>query len=51
MSDSRTILLVDDDQSLRRVLEFQLQEDGYRVIAVPSGESAIQDSTPTAGTS
>jgi two-component system, NtrC family, response regulator len=43
MSDSRTILLVDDDQSLRRVLEFQLQEDGYRVIAVPSGESAIQE--------
>ena len=28
MSDQKTILLVDDDQSLRRVLEYQLQEDG-----------------------
>lgn len=41
MSDKKTILLVDDDQSLRRVLEYQLQEDGYRVIAVASGEAAL----------
>ena len=27
-----TILIVDDDDSLRRVLEFQLREDGYEVL-------------------
>jgi two-component system, NtrC family, response regulator len=43
MSDPRTILLVDDDHSLRRVLEYQLEEDGYRVIAVPSGEAALEE--------
>ncbi len=42
MSDKKTILLVDDDQSLRRVLEYQLQEDGYDVVAVASGESALE---------
>jgi DNA-binding NtrC family response regulator len=42
MSEPRTILLVDDDQSLRRVLEYQLQEDGFRVVAVASGEAAIE---------
>lgn len=41
MSDKKTVLLVDDDQSLRRVLEYQLQEEGYGVIAVTSGEAAL----------
>jgi len=36
-----TILLVDDDESLRRVLEFQLDEAGYRVIAAADGEEAL----------
>jgi DNA-binding NtrC family response regulator len=42
MSEPRTILLADDDPSLRRVLEYQLQEDGFRVVAVASGEAAIE---------
>ncbi len=41
MSDRETILLVDDDQSLRRVLAYQLEEDGYRVVAVASGAAAV----------
>ncbi|HCA57733.1 MAG TPA: DNA-binding response regulator, partial [Blastocatellia bacterium] len=36
-----TILLVDDDESLRRVLEFQLDEAGYRVIVAADGEEAL----------
>ncbi|HEY3355622.1 MAG TPA: sigma-54 dependent transcriptional regulator [Polyangia bacterium] len=35
------ILLADDDQSLRRVLEFNLQEEGYEVDAVGSGAEAV----------
>ncbi len=42
MSDPRTVLLVDDDPSFRRVVEYQLQEDGYRVLAVPNVVSALQ---------
>jgi len=36
-----TILLADDDENLRRVLEFQLQEAGYRVIAAADGDEAL----------
>jgi DNA-binding NtrC family response regulator len=35
------ILIADDDQSLRRVIEFNLQEEGYQVDAVGSGGEAI----------
>jgi DNA-binding NtrC family response regulator len=35
------ILLVDDDASLRRVVEFTLQEEGYGVDAVASGREAL----------
>jgi DNA-binding NtrC family response regulator len=35
------ILVADDDQSLRRVIEFTLQEEGYQVDAVGSGAAAI----------
>ncbi len=45
MADPKTILLVDDDQSLRRVLEYQLQEDGHRVAAVANGEAALHEFT------
>jgi DNA-binding NtrC family response regulator len=36
------ILLVDDDVSLRRVLEYNLQEEGYDVQSASSGEEALQ---------
>ena len=35
------ILIIDDDKSLRRVLEYNLQEEGYEVRAAESGEEGI----------
>lgn len=36
-----TILIVDDDASLRRVIEFQLQESGYTVLTAQNGEAGL----------
>ncbi len=36
-----TILLADDDDSLRRVLEFQLRESGYEVLTAEDGLTAL----------
>jgi two-component system NtrC family response regulator len=38
----RSILVIDDDASLRRVLEFTLQEEGYDVITAASGEEGLE---------
>lgn len=35
------ILIIDDDNSLRRVLEYNLQEEGYDVQAASSGEEGL----------
>ena len=35
------ILVIDDDSSLRRVLEYNLQEEGYEVLAASSGEDGL----------
>ncbi|MDA8098171.1 MAG: sigma-54 dependent transcriptional regulator [Nitrospiraceae bacterium] len=37
-----SVLLVDDDQSLRRVIEFSLVEGGFSVTAVASGEEGLE---------
>jgi two-component system NtrC family response regulator len=37
----RKILVIDDDTSLRRVLEYNLQEEGYEVQAAESGEEGL----------
>jgi len=37
-----TILIIDDDTSLRRVLEYNLQEAGYQVIAAADGEEGLR---------
>src|SRR5437763_1710974 len=37
MSDSSTILLVDDDEAVRKVLSFPLERDGYAVIQAADG--------------
>jgi DNA-binding response OmpR family regulator len=43
MSDSSpTILLVDDEDSVRKVLAFPLERDGYDVIQAADGEEALQ---------
>jgi DNA-binding response OmpR family regulator len=36
------VLIVEDDASIRRGLELNLQGDGYRTIAVPTGELALE---------
>jgi two-component system NtrC family response regulator len=36
------ILVIDDDASLRRVIEYNLQEEGYEVLAASSGEEGLQ---------
>jgi two-component system NtrC family response regulator len=36
------ILLIDDDASLRRVIEYNLQEEGYEVLAASSGEEGLK---------
>jgi two-component system, OmpR family, response regulator len=42
MSDSSTILLVDDDEAVRKVLSFPLERDGYLVIQAADGEEALR---------
>src|SRR3990170_581421 len=37
-----SILLIDDDDSLRRVMEFSLTESGYRVQTTASGEEGLR---------
>ena len=37
-----TILIIDDDTSLRRVLEYNLQEAGYAVATAASGEEGLE---------
>ena len=39
---SKTILLVDDDASLRRVLAHHLSEAGYRVLTAVDGKSGLE---------
>lgn len=41
-NSSKTILLADDDDNLRRVLEFQLTEAGYEVSAAQDGAAALE---------
>ena len=38
----KTVLLIDDDESLRRVVQYNLQEDGYRVLTAADGASGLQ---------
>jgi DNA-binding NtrC family response regulator len=37
-----TVLMIDDDDSLRRVLEFNLRDDGYRVLSAGSGPEGLR---------
>ncbi len=39
---NNTVLLIDDDVSLRRVVEFTLAEAGYRVLSAASGEEGMR---------
>lgn len=39
---SRKILVIDDDVSLRRVMEFNLEQAGYEVLTAGSGEDGLE---------
>ena len=41
MPDSATILLVDDEESLQKLLTFPLARDGFRVVPAHDGEEAL----------
>ena len=41
MSDSLTILLVDDEEAIQKMLSFPLRRDGYEVIEARDGEEAL----------
>ena len=40
--EPKTVLVIDDDESLRRVVEYNLQEEGYRVLMAADGTSGLQ---------
>jgi DNA-binding response OmpR family regulator len=41
MADSSTILLVDDEEAVRKVLTFPLERDGHTVVQASDGEEAL----------
>jgi len=41
MEEQQTVLIIDDDDSLRRVLEFTLEESGYRVLTAADGNTGM----------
>ena len=42
MTPSKTVLLIDDEDSLRRVVEYTLEEEGHKVITAANGTAGLQ---------
>ena len=42
MNNRETVLVIDDDTSLRRVMEFTLHEAGHKVVTAEDGESGLE---------
>jgi len=42
MTDPRSALVIDDDESIRRVIEFNLQDDGYVVRTAANGADGLE---------
>ena len=42
MNDSPTILLVDDEESVQKLLAYPLERDGFRVVQARDGEEALE---------
>ncbi len=40
--NQKTVLIIEDDESLRRVTEFTLQQAGYRVLCAAEGEQGLR---------
>jgi len=36
------VLVIDDDESIRRVIEYTLQEEGYIVVTASQGAAALE---------
>lgn len=45
--EAKTILVVDDNENMRRLLKFQLESRGYRVVEAAGGEEAIERARST----
>jgi DNA-binding response OmpR family regulator len=45
MPDSATILLVDDEDAVQKLLTYPLERDGYRVVPARDGEEALEQFT------
>jgi PleD family two-component response regulator len=41
-SEGYKVLVVDDEEHIRRILKFQLEKNGYRVVTAENGEVALQ---------
>jgi two-component system NtrC family response regulator len=42
MNKPKAILVIDDDAGIRRVVEYQLQEAGHRVVTAPDGPAGLR---------
>src|SRR3954465_11093484 len=42
MPDSSTILLVDDEDAVQKLLAYPLERDGFRVVQARDGEEALE---------
>ncbi len=42
VTGAATILLVDDEESVQKLLTYPLEREGYRVIQARSGEEALE---------
>lgn len=42
MTKPKTVLVIDDDESLRRVVEYNLREEGHQVLTATDGTSGLQ---------
>ena len=51
MPDASTILLVDDEDSVQKLLTYPLERDGFRVVPARDGEEALARFAEEASTS
>jgi len=47
MSNSRKILIADDEPDILEILQFNLQKEGYDVVTAKNGDEAIEQAKKT----